>query len=403
MADFSLQWQGFADSLTAYVQNFSFHTLVMAIMMLFMLLGLIDKLRGNKWGYGEAFDNAFHTMGPLALCMAGAIAAAPLLCQLLSPLVAPLYRAIGASPALFAPTFLALDMGGYPLAMEMCEGNEALGNFGGLILGSTMGCTLIFTIPFALTVIRPGDRSVLAAGILAGMITIPLGCLAGGLAMASTQYALPLSTLVINLLPILLISALVALGLFLFPAGMMRFFSGFGRAMTVLILVALGASILQSQTGIHLPYLSMMVETPEDGGLSPLMSGLLSVGQIAIVLAGALPMVEFVKKAFARPLAALGRRLSMNEAGCASLIASMANSIVVFEGYGKMNTRGRLLNAAFAVSASFMLGDHLGFTAAVCPDMIMPVIVAKAVAGFSALLLAHFMAPWLMKKLKIEE
>ena len=105
MAAFSLQWQGFVNSLTAYVQNFSFHTLVMAIMMVFMILGLIDKLRGNKWGYGEAFDNAFHTMGPLTLCMAGAIAAAPLLCELLSPLVTPLYRAIGASPALLHPPF----------------------------------------------------------------------------------------------------------------------------------------------------------------------------------------------------------------------------------------------------------------------------------------------------------
>ena len=403
MSDFSLRWQEFIDSLITYGQNFSFQALIMAIMMLFMIVGLIDKLRGNKKGYGEAFDNAFHTMGPLTLSMVGAIAAAPLLCELLAPLVAPLYRAIGASPALFAPTFLALDMGGYPLAMEMCEGNEALGNFGGLILGSTMGCTLIFTIPFALTVIPSRDRPSLAAGILAGMITIPLGCLAGGLAMASTGYAIPLGTLLINMLPILLISALVALGLFLFPSGMMRFFSGFGRAMTLLILIALGFSIFQEQTGIRLPYLSMMVETPEDGGLSPLLSGLLSVGQIVIVLAGALPMVEFVKKRFAKPLAALGRRLSMNESGCANLIASLANSIVVFEGYKEMNVRGKLLNAAFAVSASFILGDHLGFTAAVCPDMILPVIVAKAVAGFSALLLAHFMAPWLIQKLKIEE
>lgn len=403
MTDFSLQWQDSLSSLTAYWQNFSFHALIMAIMMIFMVVGLIDKLRGNKAGYGEAFDNAFHTMGPLALAMVGAIAAAPVLCQLLAPLVSPLYRAIGASPALFAPTFLALDMGGYPLAMEMCEGNEALGNFSGLILGSTMGCTLIFTIPFALTVIRKEDRPSLAAGILAGIITIPLGCLVGGLTMASTRYAIPTGELLINMLPILLIAALVALGLFLFPSGMMRFFSGFGRVMTILILVALGAAILQAQTGIRLPYLSMMVDTPADGGLSPLMNGLLSVGQIAIVLAGALPMVEFIKKFFARPLAALGRRLSMNEAGCAGLIASLANSIVVFEGYGKMDARGRLLNAAFAVSASFMLGDHLGFTAAVCPDMILPVIVAKAVAGFSALLLAQFLAPWLMKKLNIQD
>jgi len=44
--------------------------------------------------------------------------------------------------------------------------------------------------------------------------------------------------------------------------------------------------------------------------------------------------------------------------------------------------------ASIAVSAAFTLGDHLGFTAAVKPDMIFPVIVGKLVGGITAILIA---------------
>lgn len=51
-----------------------------------------------------------------------------------------------------------------------------------------------------------------------------------------------------------------------------------------------------------------------------------------------------------------------------------------------MNPKGKLLNVAFAVSAAFVFGDHLGFTAGVNSEMIFPVIVGKLVAGITALI-----------------
>lgn len=50
----------FTDSLTKYGQNLSVSGVVMTILALFMLLGLVDKLRGNKLGYGERFDAGFQ-------------------------------------------------------------------------------------------------------------------------------------------------------------------------------------------------------------------------------------------------------------------------------------------------------------------------------------------------------
>lgn len=51
---------------------------------------------------------------------------------------------------------------------------------------------------------------------------------------------------------------------------------------------------------------------------------------------------------------------------------------------GEMDRRGKVVNVAFAVSAAFVFGDHLGFTAGFDPEMIFPMIVGKLVGGVSA-------------------
>lgn len=112
--------------------------------------------------------------------MVGVIAAAPVLCMILQPIITLIYALFGASPAVFATTLLASDMGGYSLAMSLAGSDQAIGNFAGLIVGTTMGCIILFDIPVALSIVPKKDRSILACGILCGLVTVPLGCLTGG-------------------------------------------------------------------------------------------------------------------------------------------------------------------------------------------------------------------------------
>ena len=72
----------------------------------------------------------------------------------------------------------------------------------------------------------------------------------------------------------------------------------------------------------------------------------------------------------------------------AGLVASLANSIPVFGMVKDMDARGKVLNMAFAVSAAFVFGDHLGFTAGFAPDLVTAVIVAKLTAGVTAVAVA---------------
>ena len=124
----------------------SINEIIVYLMVVFMALGAFDRILGNRFGLGEKFEEGIMAMGSLALAMIGIICLAPVLANLLRPVVVPLYQALGADPAMFAGTLLANDMGGAPLAQELALTQEA-GQFGGLIVGSMLGPTIVFTIP----------------------------------------------------------------------------------------------------------------------------------------------------------------------------------------------------------------------------------------------------------------
>jgi ethanolamine transporter len=352
----------------------SINEIIVYLMVGMMALGAIDRIIGNKLGLGAQFEEGILAMGSLALAMIGMICLAPVLANLLRPVVVPIYTFLGADPAMFAGTILANDMGGATLAQELALSEEA-GLFGGLIVGSMLGPTVVFTIPVALGIIRPEDQPALATGVLAGIITIPLGSLVGGLVAGfSLLFVLK------NLIPIALIALLIALGLWKIPNGMVKGFRVFGKGVVAVITVGLAAAIIQELTGL--------VMIP---GLGELSEGFQMVGEIAIVLAGAFPLVYALTRLLQKPLSKLGGLLGINDSAAAGLVATLANNIPMFRLMEKMDHRGKVVNVAFAVSGAFVFGDHLGFTAGFAPGMIVPMILGKLTGGVSAVAVALWM------------
>ncbi len=343
----------------------------------FLLIGALDRIFGNRLGLGKQFEEGILAIGTLSLSMLGIMSLAPVLARLLRPVLAPVYGFLGADPAMFAGSILACDMGGAPLAAELAQSPEAA-KLGGLIVGSMLGATLVFTIPVALGILRPDDRPALAKGVLAGVVTIPFGALAGGLTAG-----FPLVMLLRNLVPIALFALLLALGLWRFERAMIAGFLWFGRFVVALITVGLAAAAFEALTGVVL--------IP---GMAPLGESTQTVAEIGLVLAGAFPLVYTLTRLLKKPLGKLGKLLGMNDTAAAGMIASLANSIPMFEMVKDMDARGKLLNIAFAVSGAFVFGDHLGFTAGYDATMLVPVIVAKLVGG----ILAVFAALLLLRK-----
>ena len=352
----------------------SFHEILIAVMAAFAVAGAIDRIFGNRWGLGKEFEEGILAMGSLALAMVGIVCLAPVLASLLKPVIVPVFAFLGADPAMFAGTILACDMGGGALAVELAASYPAA-MLGGVLTGSMLGATVVFTIPVAMGILEEKDRPVMAQGILCGIVTIPLGVLAGGLTAG-----FPIGMVLRNLIPIVIIGALIALGLWRAENAMVRGFEVFGKLVVAVVTVGLAAAIVEALTGF--------VIIP---GMAPISEGFETVGTIAIVLAGAFPLVFVITKLLRKPLMAAGRWLGINDAAAAGLIASLANSIATFGMVGDMNRRGKVVNIAFAVSAAFVFGDHLGFTAGFAPEMIGPMIVGKLVGGVSAIAVAMWL------------
>lgn len=355
--------------------------IIIYIMVFFAALGALDRIIGNRFGLGEKFEEGIMAIGALAVSMVGIIALAPVIANLLKPVIVPLFGFLGADPAMFAGSILANDMGGAPLA-EALALDPAAGNFGGLIVGAMLGPTIVFTIPVALGIIEESDRKYLATGVLAGVITIPIGSFVGGL-VAGYSIGMVLR----NLIPIIIFALLIALGLWKFENAMVKGFTYFGKFVVAVITLGLGVGIIEQLTGI------VLIK-----GMNPLSEGFTVVADIAIVLAGAFPLVYVITKVFKKPLMKLGKVLGMNDIAAAGLVASLANSIPMFGMMKDMDNRGKILNVAFAVSAAFVFGDHLGFTAGFNSTMIFPMIIGKLVGGITAVMVAVFISNRTLKE-----
>lgn len=347
------------------------HEILIAVMAIFALLGCLDRIFGNRFGLGKEFEEGILAMGSLALAMVGIVSLSPVLAALLRPVVVPVYRLLGADPAMFAGTILACDMGGGSLAYEMTQDPQAA-LLGGVITGSMLGATIVFSIPVALGILEEQDRPAMAKGILCGIVTIPVGVLAGGIAAG-----FPISMVVRNLIPIVVIAALIVLGLWKAEQAMVRGFAVFGKIVVGIVTLGLGAAIVEALTGFVL--------IP---GMAPVSEGFAIVGDIAIVLAGAFPLVFVLTKLLQKPLASVGKLLGINEPAAAGLVATLANSIATFGLVKDMNLRGKVVNIAFAVSAAFVFGDHLGFAAGFAPEILPAMIIGKLAGGISAIAVA---------------
>ena len=353
------------------------HEILIWVMAVFAALGALDRILGNRFGIGKEFEEGILAMGSLAMAMIGVVSLAPVLAYVLRPIVVPVFGLLGADAAMFAGSILACDMGGGALAMEMAGSRDAA-MLGGVLTGSMLGATIVFTIPVAMGILNEEDRPAMAKGILCGIVTIPVGVLVGGLAAG-----FEISMVLRNLIPIVLIGAAIAFGLWKSEERMIRLFAAFGKGVVAVITAGLAAAIVEELTGFSL--------IP---GLAPIEEGFQTVGSIAIVLAGAFPLVFVLTKLLKKPLLKLGKVLGINDVAAAGLVASLANSIATFGLVKEMDNRGKVVNIAFAVSAAFVFGDHLGFTAGFAPEMLPAMIIGKLAGGISAVAVAL----WLTKE-----
>lgn len=339
------------------------------IMAAFMLLAAADRIFGSRLGLGREFERGIELLGTMSLSMVGMIIAAPLIAHLMQPLFDLLPSWI--DPSILPSILFANDMGGAPLAVGAAR-EESIGAFNAMVVSSMMGCTVSFTIPFCLGCVPKALHRDMLLGLLCGIVTIPLGCFAGGLVSGLAPLAL-----FINLLPLLVFSGIIAVGILRAPDLCVKIFNILGILIKAVITVGLAVGIFAFLTGIRL--------LPHTDTLE---AGIDIVLNACAVMTGTFPMIYLLSKILAKPLKKVGGMIGINEASALGFVSSFATSVTTFSMMETMDRKGIVLNAAFLVSAGFVFTDHMAFTMAYLPEYLPAMIVGKLTAAVLALILA---------------
>ncbi|AHY42799.1 ethanolamine utilization protein EutH [Stutzerimonas stutzeri] len=388
---------------------------VLYVIMFCAVLGAFAAIRDSEKGLGREFMEGIHATGHIFVPAAGIMASIPYLTVLIESVFGPFFDALNADPALAATMIIASDMGGYHLAAALTESKEAL--IMALITGFMGGATIVFSIPMGLAMLDKRDHKYMALGIMSGILSIPVGVLIASVVLmlsnpavrevvatngeATYQLAMSLGGIFANLLPIIVFVVALAAGLRFLPDLMIKGFIAFGRGLDAMIKLVLVFSIVEYFTGFFTVIFGGWGFHPIIADAEDQTRALETAGYIGIMLAGAFPMVYLLRKYLGGPLEALGGRVGLSAVGSAGMLATIANILAMFRLVRFMPPKDKVINIAFGVCAAFLLGDHLSFTANFQPTIILPVLIGKILAGFTAVGLAYWLS--VPKALQLEQ
>ncbi|MET4429338.1 ethanolamine utilization protein EutH [Mycolicibacterium sp. 624] len=380
---------------------------VIYLMMAFVLIGACAlAFRGDR-GIGREFKEGLYALGPLFIPVAGIMAGLPYLAWFVEHVLGKLYEPLGADAAMAATTLIASDMGAYQLAELTADSTGAW--ITASITGFLAGATISFIIPVGLAILDVRDHKYFALGIMSGILTVPVGVIVtmGILLVTGTPLRPTVSTdgpstatldgfsfwdVLINLLPVMLVTVAIAIGLYFFTRAMVTGFIWFGRGLNAAIYLVLAVSIVDHVTGIFSSTFSWWGFEPIIATADDQMRPLEVVGNVAIVLAGAFPLVYAIRTYADKPLTAVGKRLGISTEGTTGLLAATTNMLAAFHLIKDMPAKDKVLVVAFGTTCSALIGDHLAFTANFQPNLIGPLMIGKIVAGITAMLLAVWIA-----------
>jgi ethanolamine transporter len=394
LAEHLFDGETFVRSCRDYKANVNAPLIIASIAGIFTVIAGLDYINNNKYGYGNKYTEAWETLAPMAISMVGITSLTPVMRIFLTPFLGPVFRLLRSHQTMFAGCLLDPATGGFPLAVKLAPESYPLAMYS-VILGSMLGATICFNIPVGLGMIQDENSIFFAYGTLVGILTVPFGCVVGGLAMSLTPFKLPVQATLENLIPIFIITVFLSFSLYFFPFGTLRGFMHFSGAINFLMTFGAIVAIFQEQTSIKFPLWGTMIDDEGDNQLLTILS---VVSEIAMVLTGTIPMVHFVTSMIGPCLARVASKIGLKEIDAAGLVAALPSALPMFGLFDQMTNKGMVFNAAFEVGSAYALGDHLAYLGSVERGMIVPLIIAKLFAGSLSIVLCVFTADFFVRK-----
>ena len=333
------------------------------IMLIFATIGLIDKILDNKFGLASAFDKGIITMGDFMLSISGFYCISIAFLRNNTEILNHLGDFLFFDPSILIGSLLAPDLGGYSI-VEMISKDPNMVVFAGVLLTSTIGATISFQLPIFLNNLEKDDVPSFMQGIAYGLILVGL--------------FLQIDSLMINMIPLLVLCILL----------LFMFFINLKLSVKILTIFANMIRILG-----YLFFFLVCLTFFFDLGFTQqdLIQEVFSiVFQMTLIVAGSLVLCQLILKYFSLQIEKLATMLHINQYALIGLILSLGTSIAMMPLFSKMDTKGKLINAAFSVSGAYVFGGQLGFIASVSNSFSTTIfIIAKLSAGILAILMVY--------------
>ncbi len=340
------------------------------IMFIFLCISVVDKIRKNKHGYGQDFDTGIATMGPVAMCLIGMYGLGTYLVENNTEHIANLSNIMPFDPSLIIGMLLASDFGSLPICLGMAD-TRAMGLFSGIALGATIGASISFSIPSCLAAIKgKKDTEHFLIGAAIGIATILPGACISGLV-----YEVNGIELIINCIPLALICLALIAGFMLSPKKTSAALGAFGN-------------IVMAICTICFAIVSFGILFPERAFIDSVTLGdaVLSTAKMAIIIVGSLSFTKFAIRHFNPLLKFLANLMKTNEYAVVGLVLSLTTCIAMIPIYKLMDRRGQKINAAFAISGSFIIGGQMSYCSIfTTSEEMVGFFICKIISGILAI------------------
>lgn len=344
-----------------------------AVMLVFAFIGLIDKMFGSKTRLSSSFDKGLLTMGTMTVSIIGVSCVGVAFISNHSDFILSYLSKMPFDPSVLGGMLLAADMGGFAISSQLTSDVQML-VLNGVVLSSLFGQFVTFQLPVITSATEKENLPGLLKGFMIGIIVIPVGLMVSGFLLH-----LRFLTIIRQMVPILVLCVILILGLMKAPKQALSIFQIVVNLTQFLVCALFLLTIL----GIFIPDLAYAdMDSVQEISVIVLKS--------TIIICGSMVLCESILKFFRAKLQKLALKLGTNEISIVAMLLNCATSLAILPLLGKMDDKGRMLNAAFSVSGAYFLGGQLGFVSSVAsPSTVTVYLAAKVLCGFASMALVH--------------
>lgn len=352
--------------------------ILITILLLFSILGFLDKMFSLNLGLEESIDKGFSSMGSLAISIIGIYTIAITFINNNSEIIEKLNQYFFFDISMVIGSILAPDIGGYPIINQISQ-NEGITILAGVLLSSTLGCTLSFQLPIFLSYLETKEIDLLMKGFVIGIMTLPFG-----LIMAYPFLNISFICFIKNIIPVLLLCLLIVIMLNQFPNKTINILKKIAEFIQFISYLFFFIVIV----GIYIPTIQYV-------DIQLLEESLLMVLKMVIIVSGSMVLSKLILKYFSHSIQKIANLLSVNQETVIGFILNCASSLAMLPLYSKMDKKGKLMNAAFSVSGAYVFGAQLAFIASIHNSSVTLFVIIKIISGLLAVFVADkFYRKW---------